>query len=352
MRWKIRLSVHHLHSRGSALAALAGTIAILQVAAGFGMADVAGFRLVQHVCAQVEWYWLAVLIGALCVSFMGYHYACRGVYEVSGGHRLEPVQMRSVSIAGFGGFLAHGGAALDKYALMAAGADEWQADVRVAALAGLEHGVLGLIGTAAGVAVLAAGQDVPPSSFSLPWAVLPVPGFALAFWLAGRYRNRLDPARGGWRRAVALLIECTALVRCLFERAFRHPPAVWGMAVFWAAEMLAVWAGMAAFGYHMSAGQLVLAVGTGMVFTRRTGPLAGAGVIMLTLVASLYYCGAPLPVAVAGAFTYRVLSVWLPMPAALAQLPRLRTIGQSTIGPDPAPVSSRREPALPDSRVS
>lgn len=52
--------------------------------------------------------------------------------------------------AGFGGFLAHGGSALDRYALEAGGSDDHDADVRVSSLADLEHGVLSLFGTAAG----------------------------------------------------------------------------------------------------------------------------------------------------------------------------------------------------------
>lgn len=346
------MSTHHLNRPTSALAALALAIAVLQLAAGVGMAYVAGFGPVADAFALVEWYWLVAMVAALGVSFAGYHYACRGVYEVNDGHRLQPPQMRSVSIAGFGGFLAHGGSALDKYALKAAGADDWQAGIRVSALAGLEHGVLGLIGTVAGIAVLADGPGVPPLDFSLPWAVIPVPGFLMAFWLAGRYHGRLDPDRGGWRRAAAMLIECCRLVQRLFRQTFAHPPAVWGMALFWVAEMFAVWAGMAAFGFEMTPGRLIIGVGTGMVFTRRTGPLAGAGVIIVTLVASLYYCGAPLPAALAGVFAYRVLSLWLPMPVALAQLPRLRMMGQPGVPGAPAAAGARHEPVLPDATVS
>jgi hypothetical protein len=128
-----------------------------------------------------------------------------------------------------------------------------------------------------------------------------------------------------------VLVECAAIVRHLFAGVFRRPPAVWGMVLFWAAEMFSVWAALAALGVHMSPSRLVIAVGTGMVFTRRTGPLSGAGVILLTLAASLYYCGAPLAAAVAGATAYRVVSVWLPIPFSVAQLPRLRSLGSGPL---------------------
>lgn len=324
---RLQVSTHHLHRPAPALAGLALATAVLQLAATTGMAYVSGFSHFVHVLAGVRWYWLIVTVGALGVSLVGYHFACRGVYERSGGPRLRPDQMRSVTIAGFGGFLAEGGSALDKYALQAGGADERQADTRVLALAGLEHGVLGLIGTVAAIALLAGGNGVPPLDYSVPWAVLPVPGFLLAFWSARRFGPRIRRENRGWRRLAGLFVDCLELIRGLFVGLFEAPPAIWGMVLFWVAEMFAVWAGVAAFGFDMRPAPLVIGVGTGMVFTRRTGPLTGAGVMLLTLSASLYVSGAPLAMAVAGVFAYRVLSVWLTMPLAVAQLPRLRTMG-------------------------
>jgi hypothetical protein len=78
----------------------------------------------------------------------------------------------------------------------------------------------------------------------------------------------------------------------------------------------------------MSVAALIVGYGTGMVFTRRTGPLGGAGVLVLVLPPALWYSGAPLAAAVAGVFIYQVLFLWLPMPAALALLPTLRAMGE------------------------
>lgn len=179
-----------------------------------------------------------------------------------------------------------------------------------------------------------------------------MPGFLVAFWLAGRYGARLPTAGSAWRRAVGVCVDCVTLVRHLFTAAFKPPPAVWGMAVFWIGEMAAVWAGMAAFGYRMAPAQLVLGVGTGMVFTRRTGPLAGAGVLILTLSSSIYYGGAPLAVALPGVFAYRVLSVWLPIPQAVSQLPRLRELVRPEIAAVAADRSLSPNTLLRDRRAS
>lgn len=78
----------------------------------------------------------------------------------------------------------------------------------------------------------------------------------------------------------------------------------------------------------MNAAELFVGFATGMVFTRRTGPLAGAGVLALVLPLTIWVSGAPLAVAVAGVFVYRVLALLLPMPVSLAALPTLREMAQ------------------------
>jgi hypothetical protein len=284
---------------------------------------------VQHVLPHFwrDWEWLPGVLGSLLVSFIGYYLAYDAIFSVEGGPELTGPQMRGIVAAGFGGFLSHGGSALDNYALQAAGASKRDASVRVSALAGLEHGVLSIGGCAAAIVVLAAGRATPPLDFTLPWAVIPVPGFLIAFWLAERYRDRLR-GKPALRGKIAVFLDSIHLVRTLFTSPGEYWSAVPGMALYWAADMLAAWLALAAFGYQMNAATFIVAVATGMVFTRRTGPLAGAGVLTLVLPLTLWYSGAPLPVAIAGIFAYRLLSLLLPMPFSLAALPGLRKMGQ------------------------
>jgi hypothetical protein len=69
---------------------------------------------------------------------------------------------------------------------------------------------------------------------------------------------------------------------------------------------------------------------TGIVFTRRIAPLAGAGMLTLILPLTIWASGAPLATAITGVAVYRVLCFWLPLPSALAHLPALReTIRQA-----------------------
>jgi hypothetical protein len=136
----------------------------------------------------------------------------------------------------------------------------------------------------------------------------------------------------------------------LFGALFIHPrrwgSAVLGMALFWAADAFAVWAGLAAFGFQMNAAALIVGFGTGMVFTRRTGPLAGAGELALILPLTIWYSGAPFAVAVVGVFAYRVLALWLPMPVSRAVLPTLRTMGERQIPHAEGIAKAPNEPGL------
>ena len=80
------------------------------------------------------------------------------------------------------------------------------------------------------------------------------------------------------------------------------------------------------FGFQMNVGATVVAFGTAMIITRRNGPLGGVGVMDLALPPTLWVCGAGWGPAVLGTFAYRFFTLWLPLPVALATLPRLREL--------------------------
>lgn len=345
---RLRFSGHLLDTRRVAMGWLLLLAGLLQLAAGVGLAYVAGFDATHAALTDFHWVWLPALVGGLVVSYVGYYYAYRGIYRVDDGPRLTPPQMRAVVAAGFGGFLAHGGSALDDYALQAAGANDREAKVRVSSLAGLEHGILGLGGCGAGIAVLVLALARPSLDFSLPWAVIPVPGFLIAFWLAGRYRARMRD-RAGWQGRVGVFLDSIYLIREMFVHPRRRGATLAGMALFWAADIFAAWAGLATFGVRMNGAQFIVGFATGLVFTRRTGPLGGAGVLELVLPVTVWYSGAPFAAAIVGIFAYRVLILWLPLPFSLSSLERLRTMGNEEVpGAEERP-DTPAEPALRDS---
>lgn len=93
---------------------------------------------------------------------------------------------------------------------------------------------------------------------------------------------------------------------------------------------------------------VIVALGTGMLFTRRTAPLAGGGLMIVSLVPTLWY-GAAVPFAAAtlGVVIYRFFTLWAPLPFSLLAIPKLRELGRT--GEDSSGRGTRtdkREPAL------
>jgi hypothetical protein len=280
--------------------------------------------------SHASWPWLTAMAGALCVSLAGYYAAYRGIYGAEGGYDLPRRSLLAVVMAGFGGFFAHRGTTPDDLALQQAGAGRRESVVRAGTLGGMEQGVLAICGCAASIVVLGLGRALPPADVTLPWAIIPLPAAVIAFWAASRYGSRL---RGcpGWRGKISVFLDSVRLAGQLIRRPLRHRLALAGLLTFWVAEIFAVWAGLAAFGFTMEAAALTAGFCTGMVVTRRVAPLAGAGLLTLILPVTIWYCGAPFAIAVAGTFAYRALTLWLPMPFALAALPALRQIGKQSM---------------------
>jgi hypothetical protein len=338
LRWRPRPG-NLTGRRGVALVPPILLAAGLNVAAFAGLADIAGFRAVYTSLTRIEWPWLCAVPAVLAMSATGYYLAYRSVYAAEGGYQLSRRQLTAMAAVGFGGLFGTGGIRPDGLVLQAAGASRRQAMVRVTALAGMEQAVLALYGCAASIAWLCLGRPGVPLSFTLPWAVIPVPAFAAAFALASRYRARLH-GEAGWRARLSVFVDAVLLIRALFTRPVRHRGAIGGMALFWAGDVLAVWAGLAAFGLLMNGAALLVGYCTGMVVTRRTAPLAGAGMLALILPLTIWASGAPLATAITGVAAYRLLCFWLPLPSALASLPVLRqTTRQATI--------TRPEPSSP-----
>jgi hypothetical protein len=311
---------------GAELAALIAMAGILDLAAGTGLAYVAGFGRMRATLIHPDWTWLAAMTGMLGISFIGYCWAYRGVYRAENGYPMPCRRLLAVVLAGFGGFFAHHGTSPDDVALQQAGADKRESIVRAGALGGVEQMALALIGCVAAIAALCLRLGAPPLDATLPWAIIPIPAALVFLWAAGRGAPSLR-GRPGWRGRVSIFLDMVLLVRQLLARP-RNASALAGMLVFWGAEITAVWAGLAAFGLRMDVAALIVGFCTGMVATRRVAPLAGAGLLTVLLGLSIWYSGAPFTVAIAGVFAYRALTLWLPMPFSLAALPALRRLGK------------------------
>ncbi len=344
------LSISFVRRRAAEVAGLVLLAFALDVIAAVGLSYVAGFHAVDVALGRFTPIWILPITAGIALSFVGYYFAYMQTYRTEDGPDLPKRDLLALVVAGFGGFFAHGGAKMDQYALQGAGASEREAKTRVSVLGGLEHGALGIIGTAAGASALLIARPKPPLDFQYPWAVIPIPGMLLAFWLAERYRARFQE-KSGWREKLGIFLDSIHLI----HRMFRHPREdVWGpagMLVFWLAELGAAWCGLAMFGFHMNGASFALGFLTGAVFTRRTGPLAGAGILMLCLPVTIWYSGAPWGAAIAGIFALRFLSFWLPLPFSIANLSTLRAIAETEEHQEGTPSEDAGgEPAMNEGR--
>jgi hypothetical protein len=340
---------------GRQLAVLITFAALLYLAAGTGMAYVTGWNAVYERLVHANWLWLVPAAGAVVIGYCGYYVAYRGLYIAKNGPRIDARSLIWIVAAGFGGLLAHGAGAFDELALRAGGFDKRQARVRVAALAGFEHGALAAIVCPAAIIALLLGYTIPRADFTLPWAIVPLPGFILAGLLAARFRERLRDERG-ILGAIGVFLDCVHITLDLFRHPIRKRLAVVGMALYWGAEMFALWTTTAAFGTKMGVLAVIIVLGTGMIVTRRTGPFGGAGILLVALVPTLGY-GAAVPFAAAtlGVAAYQFFTLWLPLPVALVALPKLRRAlrVQTTGAPDaraagtPRPVGAARRSGSP-----
>lgn len=328
------LNTHFVHKAWWRLGGIIAAMVVLYVVAGVGMAYVAGFDAVHGRLVSARWWWLWPGFGGVVVAYFGYFFAYRGINRAENGPKLDFSSLLAVVTAGFGGFLAQGGSALDEFAMRAGGADKREAKVRVTALAGFEHGALAIIACPAAVAAIVVAGTYPRSDFTWTWAVIPPIGFAAAIALAERFRDRLR-GRDGWRGKLGVFFDAIHIVWEIFRRPRAYGYALLGMLLYWGGDIFALWATTTAFGFDMTVTEAIIALSTGMVLTRRTAPLAGAGLVLVALVATLWNAaGVPFAAATLGVAAYRMFTLFGPMPFGLLALPRLRALGRAGEGAD------------------
>lgn len=171
------------------------------------------------------------------------------------------------------------------------------------------------------------------SSLTIPWALGVPLGFGAALAIATRRSHKRAGGRGnraggpgGWRLPAAIEhpLQALDLLYELVAHAREHRRAWLGMTLYWLGELAALWAALRLFGLSLSLSRLTLAYATGYVFTPRTLPLAGVGVVEVFLMLALHYVGVPLAIAVAAVFSYRTVLLIVSLPPALLGRHRLK----------------------------
>jgi uncharacterized membrane protein YbhN (UPF0104 family) len=284
------------------------------------MAAIAGWHDVVDQLHPRLSFWFAIAFAAELAAFAAYVLAYRAVAAVANGPKLSLREATALVAVGFGAFLAKGGAALDSKVLSKSGRRE--GEVRVLALDALEHAPLAPAACAAAIALLAQGSRKPGLDFTIPWATL-VPIGAVAAFFGVRHRDRFV-GRHGWRGKLGDVLEGIAILFRLAREWREHWLGFLGASVYWAGDVLCLWASLQPFDAAPHFAGIVLAHAVGYVLTRRTLPLAGAGAVEVLMPLTLAAAGAPFAGAILGVFAYRVFNLWLPLVPAAFAVPHLR----------------------------
>lgn len=300
-----------LRERPIASSAFATAIAAIAVLA---IAQVTRGDAVGRAFYDVDPIWIALIAGAGLVAYPAYVLAYRSIACIHGHAPLALPLVARVVVAGFGPFAIGGGFGIDKQALHALHEDERSARVRVLALGTLEWAVLAPVTCVISIVLLARGARIE-GALLWPWAIAVPLGLGFALWLSAP--ERLARLRGRRVRWVTPLLEGVGALHTLIRSPRRYAGAWIGTTLYWAADIGAFYGALRAFGVAPSGEVAVLAYATGYVASRRSLPLAGAGVTEALMIFSLHWLGEPLAPALAAVVAYRAFNFLLVATPAL-----------------------------------
>jgi hypothetical protein len=275
----------------------------------------AGWSAVSDRLSHLAPAFILLTLAAHLVAYGGYLIAHHQVVNRS---RRQPVTLRrdaQLVVIGFGGWLPGGGFTVDRRAVEASGESRHNANASAIMLGLLE--LLVLTPVAWLCALLLLHSHGIPGSFTVPWVVLVPIGFALAL-LALAYGPRRDTSDATWPvRAVGQLAAGTRSALALLLRPFHGAAVLTGIALYWGADLVALWASLHFVSTTIPLDRLILAYATGYILTRRTLPFAGTIIIEALLVLSLNGVGVPLASAGLAVLLYRLTDFGLTLGAAL-----------------------------------
>jgi uncharacterized membrane protein YbhN (UPF0104 family) len=345
-------------------AILTGVAALLlAVAAVFGIGQVTSLHHVVRALGRGNHAWFPVCLAGALLAYAGYVGAYRDVARFNGGPCLGVWTTLRIVVIGFGAVLigsSAGTLGIDFWALHRAGEPRHAAVRRVLAVSTLQWFVLAILACLA-AAVALAGSLHAPRAMEVVWLVVVPVCVALAAWVsAPRRSDRLTSlptdrvhlersprtwARWLWHAGRAVLSDAiggVVIVRRLLRRPFSHPAALLGFPLYWAGDVLILYAALRAFGVHPHPVPLVLAYATGFAITALPLPAGGSGGVEAGLTFALNSVGIGLAPALLGTLVYRAFTLWLPVVPAIALLPQVRTLDREL------PRVPRAAPTMPN----
>ncbi len=320
---------------------------VLAVAAVVGIGQVTSLHHVVRALGRANQWWFPVCLGGELLAYAGYVAAYRDVARVDGGPCLGRWTALRIIVIGFGAVVigsSAGTLGIDYWALHRAGEPRHTAVRRVLALNTLQWFVLAIIACIA-AAVSAVGPWKAPPEMEIAWLVVAPACILAAIWVSSPRRSdrltslpcdevHLQWAPRTWthwfwhagRAAFSDAVGGVVIVRHLLRQPFAHPAALLGFPLYWAGDVLTLYAAVRAFGVHPHLPTLVLAYVTAFVVTALPLPAGGSGGVEAGLTFALNAVGIPLAPALLATLVYRAFTLWLPVGPALVLLPQVRML--------------------------
>jgi uncharacterized membrane protein YbhN (UPF0104 family) len=314
--------------------------------------QVTSFHDMMKALRDANDWWFPVCLAGEIAAYAGYIAAYRDIARVEGGPRMSLWTVIRVIGVGFGAFIAgssFGTLGVDYWALHRAGDSRHRAARRVLALNTLEWAVLAAAAAVAGALLLAGVDGEAPLAMELAWVIVVPACVAAALWVTSPARvNRFTslPRRDvrpriwhAFRIALAASIGGVVLVRTILASPRRYPLAVLGFPVYWAGDILTLYAAIRAFDARVGLLPLILAYTTAYVVTSLPLPAGGAGGVEAGLAFSLHAVGVPLAPALLATLVYRFFTLWLPLGIAVLALTQVKKLSEELplVEHEPAP---------------
>ena len=171
-------------------------------------------------------------------------------------------------------------------------------------------GWLGWLGALVGLV-----DPAVPRAMAVSWLAGFATVIALALWFTQPQRAAaLTSAEDGprLRRALAVGVSAAARVRSCTHTADGRRLLAWSL-LYWAGDLVSLWAALRAFGVTVSATAIVGAYVTGYLAQSVPIPLIATGGVDAATTFTLTAVGVPIEVALLGVVAHRVFAFWLPV---------------------------------------
>jgi uncharacterized membrane protein YbhN (UPF0104 family) len=313
--------------------AIAATI-LLGLAVASLIAKAAGFGEVRDAIEAADSTWFFVCFLAEVAAFSAYAVEVREALQRSGGPTASFRLSLHVTLASLGAIrvvaaAGAGGLAVTYWCFRRARLSFQRAWVGVLGLNTLVYFVFFVLGGGAALLSLLGILGDAPLGMTVPWLAV-----VSSFIVAGLFVTQpvrvvklTEPSGPLFRRVFAYLIAGTAWVRAALGEASGRR-AVYAAAVYWAGDIVCLWAALHSIGRGLPLSDLVLAYATGYAAVILPLPFAGVGGVDAAMTFALTAVGLPLAPALVAVAIYRLFGFWLPTIPALAALVLLPRAGR------------------------